>query len=167
MLQIAAEFIPIPFIQAVIGLALKVLQACEVRQFSFYFHSCLSTDRIPQGSLKPQLSNDLRVCEVLQDVRFRLKKIQNGIEGLHTKFDQILFDLYNAKRHNVSNRHATYARKACVFHGRDQLVQELAHLLSEETTSRVCILVPAEWVKLLLFIHTYNNILEKIFFLPP
>jgi tetratricopeptide (TPR) repeat protein len=73
-----------------------------------------------------------------------LNKIQGGVEGLHTKFDQILFGLHNAKGHNVSNTPGMQHMpgKPGVFHGREQLVQELAHLLSEETTSRVCILGP-------------------------
>ena len=60
------------------------------------------------------------------------------------KFDHILTHLNNSSAHTASN---TLARqqmpvKPPIFHGRDNLVQEISHLTCEDHTSRACIFGP-------------------------
>jgi hypothetical protein len=47
VLQIAAKFVPIPFIQEAIDVALKVLQACEVRLFPPFVFPFMLESRLP------------------------------------------------------------------------------------------------------------------------
>jgi tetratricopeptide (TPR) repeat protein len=87
-------------------------------------------------------------------IEIRLQKIQGltqhvaeQVDHLHErfdKFDHILTHLNNSSAHTASN---TLARqqmpvKPRIFHGRDNLVQEISHLICEEQTSRACILGP-------------------------
>ncbi len=107
-----------------------------------------------QWILELKVSNDLRNATALRDIQLRLHKIQSlskhvadRVEDLHVKVDDfrtLLNNLCNTAAHTRANflPRQQMPEKPSVFHGRDDLVQEIVQLLCEGKTSRVCILGP-------------------------
>jgi len=91
-----------------------------------------------------QLANDLRDSALISELHARLHKMDNKVDDMHSKVENIHTILFNHKR---SGTRPSLARqemplKPEIFHGRDDLVQGIARLLLREETSRVCILGP-------------------------
>ncbi len=87
------------------------------------------------SSLRISITTEMTVTLLLSE---------EDVEDFHRKFDRILSSYNGSKAHTASSVSGRQSMpgKPRVFHGRNQLVQELAHLLCEETTSRVCVLGP-------------------------
>ena len=103
-----------------------------------------------QGRLKLsflQLANDLRDSTLINDLHARLRKMDNKVDDMHHKVDDIHTILYKLKRSETRPASDSLARqemplKPEIFHGRDDLVEDIAQLLLQEETSHVCILGP-------------------------
>ena len=98
-----------------------------------------------------QLANDLRDSALIDDLHARLRKMANkvddvhhNVEEIHHKVDDIQTFLKRSGMRPVSE---TLSRqemplKPGIFHGRDDMVEDIAQLLLQEETSHVCILGP-------------------------
>ena len=94
-----------------------------------------------------QLAIDLRDSTIISDLHARLRKMVNKVDDMHHKVDDIHTILFKLKRSETQPVSDSLARqemplKPEIFHGRDDLVEDIAQLLLREETSRVCILVP-------------------------
>ena len=91
-----------------------------------------------------QLANDLRDSARISDLHARLRKVDDmhhKVEDIHT----ILLKLKRSGTRTVvsdSLSRQEMPLKPEIFHGRDDLVEDIAQLLLQEETSRVCILGP-------------------------
>ena len=90
-----------------------------------------------------QLANDLRDSALISDLHARLHKVDDmhhKVEDIHT----YLFKLKRSGTRPVSNSISRQEMplKPEIFHGRDDLVKDIAQLLVREETSRVCIFGP-------------------------
>ena len=103
-----------------------------------------------------KVNHNFRSFKALQNLQLRLEKIQgltqdiaDDVHHLHEKVDKldtILTSLSNAPAHrgpaSPTLRRQRNPSKPRVFHGRTDVLQEIAHLLCSERASRVCILGP-------------------------
>ena len=94
-----------------------------------------------------QLSNDLRDSDLLRNVQSRLERVAYKVDNIDNKVEDIHKYLFNSKRSASLLPPDTVVRqrmllKPEVFHGRDDFVQDMARLLLQKETSRVCILGP-------------------------
>ncbi|KIM39270.1 hypothetical protein M413DRAFT_29445 [Hebeloma cylindrosporum] len=124
------------------------LDRFKVHTFSAYNH-----DIKAQAPLL-QLANDLRDSDLLQKLQSRLEKIQHLTQHVADKVDNIddkvedirtiLFKLKRSGTMLVSDKlvRQEMPLKPEIFHGRDDLVEDIARLLMTEETSHVCILGP-------------------------
>jgi hypothetical protein len=88
----------------------------------------------------PQLANDLRDSALISELHVRLCKMANKVDDIH-KY------LFRSKRSATLLPSDAAVRqeiplKPEVFYGRDDFVDDIARLLLQEETSRVCILGP-------------------------
>ena len=122
----------------------------------------------------PQLSNDLRDFDLLQELHARLAKIENLTQQVANKVHGVHEDVKNMKY--IITRRSTTLRssdtviqkmplKPGVFHGRDEIIEEITQLLMEET-SRVCILGPGGMGKTSVSLGVVEQPLIKARFLP-
>ncbi|KAJ3514813.1 hypothetical protein NLJ89_g2145 [Agrocybe chaxingu] len=101
------------------------------------------------------ISNDLHTINALNKIQARLEKVHalaqhvsELVGNLHEKvdvgFSVILNTLHHAKDHPESGllTRPQMPMKPRIFHGRDELVEEIARLLVDESTSRVSLLGP-------------------------
>jgi hypothetical protein len=103
-----------------------------------------------QGRLKLlflQLANDLRDSALISDLHARLRKTASKVDDMHHKVEDIhtiLVKLTGSGTGPVSDSltRQEMPLKPEIFHGRDDLVEDIAQLLLREETSRVCILGP-------------------------
>ena len=97
----------------------------------------------------------MRSSKALQNIQLRIEKIQGltqhvagQVQQLHKRFDKLdttLTSLNITSAHHDPGptlRRQQMPSKPRIFHGRTNLVQEIAPLLCSETTSQVCILGP-------------------------
>ena len=101
-----------------------------------------------------QLANDLHDSALINDLHSRLRKMANTVDDIHHKVDDVYHKVDNIetflsklKRSGTQPGSDSLARqemplKPEIFHGRDELVEDIAQLLVREETSRVCILGP-------------------------
>ena len=94
-----------------------------------------------------QLANDLRDTALISDLHARLIKIANKVDDMHDKVDDIHTILFKLKRSGTRPASDSLTRqemplKPEIFHGREDLVEDIAQLLLQEETSHVCILGP-------------------------
>ena len=106
-----------------------------------------------------QLANDLHDSDVLQELLVRLRKMANKVDDMyegikHTanKVDETankVEDIHNPIQAQEIGHDAwieltrqEMPLKLEIFHGRDDLVDDITQLLLQEATSRVCILGP-------------------------
>ena len=122
----------------------------------------------------PQLSNDLRDFDLLQELHARLAKIENLTQQVANKVHGVHEDVKNMKY--IITRRSTTLRssdtvvqqmplKPGVFHGRDEIIEEITQLLMEDT-SRVCILGPGGMGKTSVSLGVVEQPLIKARFLP-
>jgi len=88
----------------------------------------------------PQLANDLRDSTLISELHVRLRKMANKVDDIHkylfrSKRSAMLLPSDAAVRQEIP-------LKPEVFYGRDDFVEDIARLLLQEETSRVCILGP-------------------------
>ncbi|PPQ97464.1 hypothetical protein CVT26_002812 [Gymnopilus dilepis] len=109
---------------------------------------------------KFKLANDLRDSDLLQELHKRLEKMStkvndvsrdmqhvvSKVDNIDTKLDEFHVLLAKSKQSALLPSSGVVRQqmplKPEVFYGRDDLVNEIAHLLLNEDTSRVCILGP-------------------------
>ena len=111
---------------------------------------CLDKRHSGHGRLKLpflQLANDLRDSTLINDLHARLRKMANKVDDVHHKVEDIHTYLFKLKKSGTRPVSDSLSRqemplKPEIFHGRDDLVEEIAQLLVREETSRVCILGP-------------------------
>ena len=96
-----------------------------------------------------QLANDLRDSALISDLHARLRKMANKVDDMQYKVEDIHTYLFNlerpgTRRASVSDTHTRQEMplKPMIFHGRDDLVEDIAQLLLQKETSHVCILGP-------------------------
>ena len=94
-----------------------------------------------------KLANDLRDSTLISDLHARLRKMDNNVDDMHHKVDDIHTILFKLKRSRTQPVSDTLTRqemplKPEIFHGRDDLVEDIEQLLLQEETSRICILGP-------------------------
>ena len=93
-----------------------------------------------------QLANDLRDSDLLQNLQSRLERVVHKVDNIDNKVEDIHKYLFRSKRSatfpldTVGRQHMPL--KPEVFHGRDDIVKDIAQLLLQEETSRICILGP-------------------------
>ena len=73
--------------------------------------------------------------------------MSNKVDDMHHKVEDIHTILFKLKRSGMRPVSDTLSRqemplKPGIFHGRDDMVEDIAQLLLQEETSRVCILGP-------------------------
>ena len=73
--------------------------------------------------------------------------MDNKVDDMHHKVDDIHTILFKLKRSGTQPVSDSLSRqemplKPEIFHGRDDLVEDIAQLLLQEETSRICILGP-------------------------
>ena len=95
----------------------------------------------------PQLANDLRDSALISELHVRLRKMDSKVDGMHNKVEDIHRYLFKSKRTATLRPSDAVVRqeiplKPEVFYGRDDFVEDIARLLLQEKTSRVCILGP-------------------------
>jgi ATP-dependent Clp protease ATP-binding subunit ClpA len=97
-----------------------------------------------------KLANDLRNSDLLQELHVRLtnmtQKIANKVDGVHVELKNIKEFLAETRRSaTLRSSDTVYQQmplKPGVFQGRDEIIEEITHLLMKEETSRICILGP-------------------------
>ena len=96
-----------------------------------------------------QLSNDLCESTLVSNLHARLRKMANKVDDMQYKVEDIHTYLFNlerpgTRRASVSDTHTRQEMplKPMIFHGRDDLVEDIAQLLLQKETSHVCILGP-------------------------
>ena len=124
-----------------------------------------------------QFANDLRYSDILQELHARLAKIQNLTQQLANKVDDMHEDVKDLKEILVKTQRSATLRssdtvvqqmplKPGVFHGRDDIIDEITKLLMKEETSRVCILGPGGMGKTSVALGIVEQPLIKARFLP-
>jgi hypothetical protein len=124
-----------------------------------------------------QLANDLRDSDLLQELHARLSKIQNLTQHVANKVDDVHEDVKNIKQILAKTQRSATLRssdtvvqqmplKPGVFHGRDDIIEEITQLLMKEETSRVCILGPGGMGKTSVSLGVVEQPLIKARFLP-
>ena len=124
-----------------------------------------------------QLANDLRDSDLLRELHARLAKIQNLTQQVADKVDDVHEDVKNIKEILTETRRSATQRssdtivqqiplKPGVFHGRDDIIEEIPQLLMKEETSRVCILGPGGMGKTSVSLGVVEQPLIKARFLP-
>ena len=101
-----------------------------------------------------QVTNQFQIGEVLKNIQLRLQKLQDLAQHVADRVDLIheRLDKFDDILANINNAHAKskvavmtkqkLPTKPFIFHGRDDLVQEISELLCQEKSCRVCILGP-------------------------
>ena len=96
-----------------------------------------------------QLANDLHDTRLLQELLARLNKMSRKSDDVHKdvkhifiKVEDIHNVLFKAERLGMMPARQEMPMKPEIFHGRDDLVNDIAQLLRQGGTSRVCILGP-------------------------
>ena len=94
-----------------------------------------------------QLANDLRDSALIGELHARLRKMDNKVDDMHHKVEDIHKYLVRSKQSATLLPSDAVVRqeiplKPEVFYGRDDFVEDIVRLLLEEETSRVCILGP-------------------------
>ena len=147
------------------------------------FKVCRTSDihglgRLTSPSL--QLANDLRDSDLLQELHARLgclAKIQNLTQQVADKVDDIQEDVKNITQILAKSQQLAMLRssdtivqqmplKPAVFHGRDDIIEEITQLLMKEDTSRICILGPGGMGKTSVSLGVVEQPLVKARFLP-
>ena len=87
------------------------------------------------------------VHDKVEDVHDKVEDVHDKIEDMHDKVEDIHTILLKLNRSGTRSVSDTLTRqemplKPEVFHGRDNFVKRIAHLLLQEKTSRICILGP-------------------------
>ena len=125
----------------------------------------------------PQLANDLRDSDLLQELHARLAKIQNLTQQVANKVDDVHEDVKDIKQILAKTQQSTTPRspdtvvqqmplKPGVFHGRDDIIEEITQLLMKEETSRICVLGPGGMGKTSVSLGVVEQPLVKARFLP-
>ena len=124
-----------------------------------------------------QLANDLRDSDLLQELHARLAKIQSLSQQVANKIDDVHEDVKDIKQILAKSRRSATLRssdtvvqqmplKPGVFHGRDDIIEEITQLLMKEETSRICILGPGGMGKTSVSLGVVEQPLIKARFLP-
>lgn len=95
-------------------------------------------NRLSTAMERFKLANDLRDSYHLQKLQSRLEGMYNLMQHVATKLDEVAWRLDQSD--TVVQQQMPL--KPEIFHGRGTLVQDIAQLLIEEESSRVCILGP-------------------------
>ena len=124
-----------------------------------------------------QLANDLRDFDLLQELHARLAKIQNLTQQVANKVDDVHEDVKDIKQILAKTQRSAILcssdtvvqqmpLKPGVFHGRDDIIEEITQLLMKEETSRICILGPGGMGKTSVSLAVVEQPLIKARFLP-
>jgi ATP-dependent Clp protease ATP-binding subunit ClpA len=126
-------------------------------------------------SLFPQLANNICDSDGLQELHARLANVQNLTQQVANKVDDV-HELGDVKEILAKTRSATLRSsdtvvqqrplKPGVFHGRDDIIEEITQLLMKEETSRICILGPSGVGKTSISLGVLEQALIKTRFLP-
>jgi hypothetical protein len=119
----------------------------------------------------PQLSNDLRNFDILQELHAHLAKIENLIQQVANKVHDVHEDVKNVKHILAKARESDIVfqqipLKPGVFYGRDDIIEEITQQLMNERTSRVCILGPGGMGKTSVSLGVVEQPTIKARFLP-
>ena len=124
-----------------------------------------------------QLANDLRDSDLIHELHARLAKIQNLTQQAINEVRDVHEDVRDIKQILAKTRRSAMLRssdtfvqqmplKPGVFHGRDDIIEEITQLLMKEETSRVCILGPGGMGKTSVSLGVVEQLLLKAQFLP-
>jgi tetratricopeptide (TPR) repeat protein len=124
-----------------------------------------------------KLANDIRVFELLQKLHVRLGNLQqlpNKVDGMREELKNIKEILAESlpeirRSATLCTSDTVYQQmplKPGVFYGRDEIIEEITHLLMKEETSRICILGPGGMGKTSVSLGVVEQLFIKTRFLP-
>ena len=124
---------------------LEKFKVCPIRIIMLVAHSHSPACQRPPW-LRPPAETSITTREDPQHVADKVDNMDTKMENMDDKMDDIHQFLLTLKRSALLPSD-TFVRqqmplKPEIFHGRDDLVQEIGQLLVNEETSRVCILAP-------------------------